>query len=111
VNAPDGRYVYMRGPADATNQPLCNYTLMPTRMNAMFSAHEMQQMILAEPFTFTKGCRTLKIPRPPGLANPTHQQTLLFDVVNDPAQKTPLHDSTIERRMAEQLVALMHQCD
>ena len=32
VNVTDGRYVYMRAPTRPDNQPLYNYTLMPTHM-------------------------------------------------------------------------------
>ena len=37
VNITDGRHVYMRGPTD-DNQPLNQYTLMPTHMRSPFSA-------------------------------------------------------------------------
>jgi len=111
VNVTDGRYVYMRGPAQSSNDPLFNYTLMPSRMNSMFKPQEMHGMTLAEPFLFTKGCRTLKIPRPPGLSNPAHQQTLLFDLATDPSQKNPIHNPAIEKQMIDHLLALMRQCD
>jgi len=43
VNITDGRYVYMRAPK-ADNQPLYNYTHMPTNMKHTFSVDEMQQV-------------------------------------------------------------------
>ena len=54
VNVTDGRYVYMRGPAGA-NQPLYEYTLMPTHMRRLFSVEEMRTMTTVPPFRFTKG--------------------------------------------------------
>lgn len=59
VNCTDGRYVYMRAPLfnknpEKFNQPLFEYTLMPTHMRCMFSVVELQDIQLAEPFSFTK---------------------------------------------------------
>ena len=58
VNVTDGRYVYMRAPAQPDNQPLYNYTLMPTHMRDPFSVDEFADVELAEPFGFSKavGC-------------------------------------------------------
>ncbi len=61
VNVTDGKYVYMRAPARADNSPLFEYTLMPTHMRHRFTVEELQEIELAEPFQFTKGCRTMKI--------------------------------------------------
>ena len=61
VNGTDGRYVYMRGPARPDNEPLYEYTLMPTHMRSPFGPEELQDIELAEPFSFTKGCRVMKI--------------------------------------------------
>ena len=69
VNITDGRYVYMRGPKDDTNQPLYEYTLMPARMEGPFAVEEFANGVeLSAPFPFTKGCPVLKIPteRPSG---------------------------------------------
>ncbi len=56
VNCTDGRYVYMRAPASSTGQPLYNYTLLPTHMRNQFGVDEPQDIELAVPFSFTKGC-------------------------------------------------------
>jgi arylsulfatase A-like enzyme len=110
VNVTDGRYVYMRAPATPDNQPLYNYTLMPTHMRARFSVDELQEIALADPFPFTKGCRTLRVPaqRWPG-SHP--YQTLLFDLEVDPKQEHPMDDPEIEQRMTELLVRLMVKND
>ncbi|MBN1660119.1 MAG: sulfatase [Anaerolineae bacterium] len=110
VNVTDGRYVYMRAPATPDNQPLYNYTLMPTHMRARFSVDELQDITLAEPFPFTKGCRTLRVPaqRWPG-SHP--YQTLLFDLHADPAQAHPFQDSAVEQTMIGHLVRLMQDND
>ena len=110
VNVTDGRYVYIRAPATPDNQPLYNYTLMPTHMRARFSIEEMQEIELAEAFPFTKGCRTIQVPavRWPG-SHP--YQTLLFDLETDPGQEHPLEDPDVERRMTGHLVKSMVEND
>jgi hypothetical protein len=104
VNVTDGRYVYMRAPATPDNQPLYNYTLMPTHMRARFSVDELQEIDLADPFPFTKGCRTLQIPaqRWPG-SHP--YETLLFDLETDPKQERPMDDPEIEQMMTAPLLS------
>jgi arylsulfatase A-like enzyme len=110
VNVTDGRYVYMRAPATADNQPLFNYTLMPTHMRARFSVEELQNIDLAAPFPFTKGCRTIQVPaqRWPG-SHP--YETLLFDLETDPGQEHPMDDPEVEQMMVEHLVKLMVEND
>jgi arylsulfatase A-like enzyme len=109
VSVTDGRYVYMRAPV-AANQPLFEYTLMPTHIRSRFSVVEMQKAELAPPFSFTKDCPILRIP---GKAwGDAHSiETVLFDVENDPQQLTPIQDAAIEQRMIDQLVHLMNLND
>jgi len=110
VNVTDGRYVYMRAPIREDNSPLYEYTLMPTHMNVRFSVDELQDIQLAEPFSFTKGCRTMKILG--RTWNPAFPfGTLLFDLQNDPGQINPIKDDVIEERMLELMVDLMKRSD
>jgi hypothetical protein len=112
VNVTDGRYVYMRGRVSPDGQPLFNYTLMPTVMRSMFHTREMQDLQLAGPFNFTKGCRTLRIKAGgPYPGSDAYGQTLLFDVQNDPQQLKPITDRAIETRMIEHLKHWMQNCD
>jgi arylsulfatase A-like enzyme len=110
VNVTDGRYVYMRAPVTPDNQPLSNYTLMPTHMSEFFSIEELQSATLAEPFSFTKGCKTLKMQ---GRIWPFEQrfETLLFDLDADPAQEHPLDDPKTEAYMVELLIQLLRESD
>lgn len=110
ANVTDGRYVYMRAPVRPDNTPLYNYTLMPCHMAGMFAEEELRQLELAEPFAFTKGIRTMRIP------SRGHMQahafgTLLFDIEADPAQRQPIADPAIESRMKRTLIALMRELD
>lgn len=111
VNVTDGRHVYMRAPAREDNRPLHDYTLMPTHMRTAFSPSELRDNIeLAEPFSFTKGCRTMKIENRGRSA--IHQfGTLLYDLESDPGQVATLDDRALEARMQGHMTELMRECD
>lgn len=116
INVTDGRYVYMRGAGNPQNDPLYEYTLMPAHMRGMFAVSELQDTEIAPPFSFTKGCRVMKIPaRAQRMMQPHIFQTLLFDLQNDPTQQHPIQDSgqfaQIEARMIEHLRRLMLEND
>ena len=113
VNVTDGRYVYMRAPAGETNAPLYEYTLMPTHMRRAFGVKEFEGMELAEPFGFTKGVRTMKIPSG-GVWRAKHQdvrKNLLFDLQADPQQTEPIEDAAVEQKMVDHLVRVMVEND
>ena len=110
VNVTDGRYVYMRAPA-GENRPLNEYTLMPTHMRHTFGVNELQDIQLAEPMSFTKGCRTMKIDCGGKTGTALEYGTLLYDLENDPAQENPLDDPAVEKTMIEHLVREMKTND
>ena len=110
VNITDGRFVYMRAATNNENQPLYNYTLMPTHMREMFPVEEFAGMALAPPFSFTKGCslmRTENLRPPPQISF----ETLLFDLEKDETQSAPIADPKQEERMTNMMRALMQACD
>jgi arylsulfatase A-like enzyme len=116
VNVTDGRYVYMRGPAGATNAPLFQHTLMPTHMRQRFSVAEMRRLVdLAPPFSFTKGCSTLRVDDSGPIPQEEHRRakfaTLLFDLERDPGQLEPMRDAAVEQRMTQHLLGLMREAD
>lgn len=110
VNVTDGRYVYMRAPATPENAPLLEHTLMPTHMRGRFSPAELADIELAEPFTFTKGVRTIRVAGRT-FVNAHHFGTLLFDLELDPEQLEPIVDDEVELRMVGLLVDLLRQND
>lgn len=112
VNVADGRYVYMRAPKSSNNQPLYNYTLMPTHMRSLFSTEELETAVMAKPFKFTKGCPVMRINAGgwKGL-NLSEFGTMLFDLENDPYQQNPIHDEQVEKRMIDYMVQLMKEND
>jgi len=110
VNVTDSRHVYMRAPDNPDNKPLYEYTLMPSHMRTMFRVEELQALELAAPFSFTKGCHTLRIEARPWV-NPHAYGTLLFDIESDPEQTKPLEDPALEAQMLAHLVQLMREND
>ncbi|WP_263705703.1 sulfatase [Shouchella tritolerans] len=107
VNITDGRYVYMRGPVSPENKPLFEYTLMPTHMRQLFDRGELQNIVIHEPFSFTKGCQLMKIEAGSGFVNPFQYGSKLFDLVNDPDQEEELDNLEIELQLIKKMAELM----
>jgi hypothetical protein len=80
-------------------------------MRDFFSVDELQNIQLAEPFSFTKGCRTMKIEARKTGGRAHEFGNLLFDVTEDPAQEHPLENQEVESQMIEHLVQLMKDND
>ncbi|GAB3808540.1 sulfatase [Humibacter antri] len=111
VNVTDGRYVYMRAAVSRENEPLDEFTLMPTHMRGRFSVAELTGWEPAAAFSFTKGLRTIQV-RVQGLRmNPWQHGTLLWDLETDPHQSDPIIDDDIELRMLRLLATLMRDND
>lgn len=114
ANITDGRYVYMRGPATRENAPLYEYTLIPARMGARADVGELQNLELAPPFAFTKGCRTLKIDMTghgAPFGNMYRFGTRLYDLQSDPGQRAPLDDADTELRLIADMIGWMRNTD
>lgn len=108
-NVTDGKWVYMKAPV--TEMPYFEYTLMPTHMRSRFAVNELQDIQLEKPFSFTKGCRTMKIRKAEGIgANDlANFGTKLFYLPDDPKQENPLYDPENETRLANEMLKLMHE--
>ena len=79
-------------------------------MRTRFGTEELQDIQLAEPFSFTKGCRTMKIPA--RIPMDAHSfGTLLFDLQQDPGQMNPRVDDSVERRMIQLLLERLQAND
>jgi hypothetical protein len=106
VGVTDGTYTYYRYPEDLSGQNLHLYTLMPAHMIDLFDIGELQSSELAPSFNFTKGAPTLKMKLDPKNTqvgqdgdNLEDCETVLFDVVADPLQESPLNDPAAEKRL------------
>jgi len=87
---------------------------MPMHMRERFSLNDLRDAELSEPFSFTKGCRLLKVPSPgiPELNFSSYDfGTMLFDLANDPGQESPLQNAEAEKRMIGLMVGLMKEND
>jgi len=110
VNCTDGRYVYMRSAVSDDNQPLYDYTLMPTTMRDFFELGKIAEAeLIDEPFSFTKGCPLLKIPGEEWANGGLAFGNLLFDLKEDPEQKNPINDPKIEQMMIDKMLRLMEE--
>jgi len=112
LNVTDGRYIYMRAPVNPDNQPLYDYTLMPTHMRSLFSPEEMKTAVMAEPFRFTKECPVMRIDAGgwKGLKL-SEFGTMLFDLERDPCQQTQINDEQVEKQMISHMLRLMKEND
>ncbi|MCM1064255.1 MAG: sulfatase [Eubacterium sp.] len=108
-NITDGNWVYMKSPLE--NKPHYEYTLMPTHMNQRFSVEELKDIALQEPFSFTKGCRTMKIAAKGAMNPPINFGTKLFCLSQDAKQENPLVDYGKEAELANEMIRLMKEND
>lgn len=111
INVCDKQHVYMRAPYVRTGCPSYEYTLMPTHMRAMFPVSELQDIQLQEPFTFTKGCKTMKIEAPQSMVNAYNYGDKLYDLFHDPKQEEELENLTVETRLLKAIRQFMMDND
>ena len=114
VNVTDGEWVYMRGPASEENEPLYEYTLMPTHMRSLFGVQELRGATLSPPLPWTQGVPVLQIParHPKSRAwDAPRFGTYLYHLKQDPQQLAPIEDPVAEARMATLLMRLMAESD
>lgn len=112
LNITDGVHVLMLAPKE--NAPaLYNYTLMPTHMRSRMSVQELQAMELAEPFSFTKGLKVLKIPAASKQLSKDlgAGDTLLFNVLTDPCQNAPITNQAVVDRMKKAALEILKEND
>ncbi len=112
VNITDGRYVYMRSPLP-DNQPLYNYTQMPTHMRCRFSVNEMKDMKWHPGFSFTKDTPVMQIVSVADRSGDTSMRqttgNMLYDLQEDPDQLAPIHNPEVEQRLIQHMVRLMEE--
>lgn len=109
LNITDGRYVYMLAPDSKKSN--YEYTLMPTHMRMMFNPSELKDLELAEPFSFTKGVKTLKVKSNLTQTNPENYGTRLYDLENDPEQNEILVNYDIEASLVNEMIKLLKEND
>ncbi len=98
----DVRYTYIHS-AEHPQEPVYEYTLMPTHMRCMFNPDELSDIQLVEPFEFTKGCKVLKIEAKNRMGDTTSFGSMLFDGEKDTKQDTKVEDETVVKKMRARL--------
>ncbi|MDW2798884.1 sulfatase [Clostridium boliviensis] len=110
VNVTDGRYIYMHA-AENLDEPVFEYTLMPTHMRSMFQPAEFKDMELAGPFSFTKNCKVMKIRKKDNMGDTTSFGSLLFDLKEDPDQIQTISDEAVRNKMKGYIREYMEKND
>lgn len=121
INVRDQRYVYMRAARD--NQALYEYTLMPTRLAAIFTRQELRSAG-NQLYTGFDYCGNIPMLRIPGntayVPDASHHQydvhlrygDLLFDLQTDREQLHNLReDEALTERMTQTMIRLMRQSE
>jgi len=87
------------------------YTHMPTHMRAMFTIDEMKTMTVHPGFSFTKGAPVMKIACTPNPRFTAAQggQDLMFDLVNDPHQESPIEDASKKQELLDAMTRIFHE--
>ena len=107
INITDGRYIYYR--QGVNDVQTYRYTLALNMMRGWLGRGQLAQAELAEPFSFTKGIKTLKVPVDRNGC--TNHEQLLYDLDNDPKQENKLNDPEVEQKLCEQMARLMREAD
>lgn len=109
LNITDGRYVYMRA-VRTPQEPIGEYTLMPTRLKGFFGRQQLQTAVLFPGSTFTNGIPTLRYSVLPPRADKL-QRDLLFDLYEDPKQINPLESPLLIARFETAIAQQFRECD
>jgi len=114
INFTDGRYTYFLYPREPFEQGLYQYTLMPMHMRTFFEVGEFAGASVAGDLRFTRGYPVWKLPiQRDARANMVRRyplldaRTVLFDLAEDPAQRTPVDRPQDEARIRAAMRALL----
>jgi hypothetical protein len=81
-------------------------------MVGYFSVDSLKDAELTDVFRFADGARLMRLHEPGPIAGAAEEQdTMLFDLKNDPEQKQPVQDEQTERRMIELLERRMYESE
>jgi len=114
LNVADGRHVLYREVPDEKNQPLHAYSLTSPAAPSGGKAQSKPALEEATLTTlpFSKGSLVLKTPAASkGFALGKPGEQWLFDIRDDPRQKSTIDDPEVARRLLAQAAALMRACD
>jgi len=112
INIADGRYIYMRA-GDSTDN-IYQYTLAATHLRQFFLPEELSHIELFDGFKFMSNKPVMKIKRASQLsfsfaADTSYFGHRLYDIKNDPKQKKPIDNISIEVAMIMKMASLMRK--
>jgi hypothetical protein len=114
VNVTDGRYVYMRAPANEDNSPCFAYTAMPTTFRAYLDANNGMNLETGRFLSYTH-YPVYRFPESvPGRSyarNRNVLQSRLFELERDYGQQHPILDEELEQTMIAKLRQSMAEAD
>ena len=93
--------------------PLFEYTLMPTHTRSLFTIDELTPATLHRGFDFTRDAPVLRMParadakRSPRQGGFADARTVLYDLVHDPGQLSPLDAPDLEAALCDAIRAEM----
>ncbi|WP_339757277.1 sulfatase [uncultured Hoeflea sp.] len=119
IGVTDGVHVLYHYPPDWRAEGLREYTLAPQHMTGQFSVKELRTAELSSGFNFTKGVPVLSIAALPDVPRVPLNDGLgfadvgarLFDLLRDPAQKSPIDDAVISARLLQGAIAVLQDHD
>ncbi len=118
MNITDGRYVYMRNPANEDAGPLYAYTAMPTGgLKTWYPREVYDKVEMGRYYGHTYNLPLYKIPTTGKV--PKHHpdeasyagRNQMFDILEDPAQNHPMHDTARESRFIERITHHLKSCE
>ena len=118
MNITDGRYVYMRNPVNEDAGPLYAYTAMPTGgLKTWYPRGVYDKVEMGRYYGHTYNLPLYKIPTTGKV--PKHHpdeasyagRNQMFDILEDPAQNHPMHDTARESRFIERITHHLKSCE
>nr|WP_319390015.1 sulfatase [uncultured Cohaesibacter sp.] len=119
IGVTDGDYVLYHYPPDITAEGLREYTLMPTHMTDYFRPDELRTASLSPAFDFTKGMPLLSVAALGDASRPPLNDkigfddlgTRLFNLRDDPEQKSPIDNDAISARLLSAAIETLKMHD
>jgi arylsulfatase A-like enzyme len=118
INFTDGKHTYFRYPVPALASSLNQYTLMPMHMRTYFEPMEFSNAAVVEALPFSRGYPVWRLPiQMDAKANMTRRyplleaKTVIYDIVSDPEQTSPIENAPLEAELTEKLKSLLQLND
>ncbi len=105
----DGKFVYMKANSVSGNQPIYEYTWMPTNMRGFFNRTQLEQAEIVTGSRFTNGIPCVRIPANLPYFHADHYGDRLYDVQNDPEENENLLNCDNQKQWNRKLQKTMEK--